>query len=110
LTSLATLPNVCCKLSGLVTEADWQRWTPADLRPYVARVLEWFGSERLMFGSDWPVCLLAGSYAEVFDAYVAALDGASDETRRRVLGQNAIDVYGLDVDLARSGRQRQCST
>jgi L-fuconolactonase len=105
MSSIATLPNVYCKLSGLVTEADWQRWTPADLRPYVARVLEWFGSERLMFGSDWPVCLLAGSYAEVFDAYVATLDGLSDEALQRVLGQNAIDVYRLDAGLAPSATQ-----
>jgi L-fuconolactonase len=99
MTSIAALPNVHCKLSGLVTEAEWQSWTSADLQPYVARVLEWFGGERLMFGSDWPVCLLAGSYAEVFDAYVAALDGASEETLQRILAQNAVDFYGLDVDL-----------
>ena len=96
ITSLAALPNVFCKLSGLVTEADLQSWTVADLLPYVARVLELFGSERLMLGSDWPVCLLAGSYTEVVDAYIATLDGASDETLRRVLGQNAIDFYRLD--------------
>ena len=94
--SIAALQNVFCKLSGLVTEADWQSWTVADLRPYIARVLELFGAERLMLGSDWPVCLLAGSYAEVVDAYIATLDGASDETLRRVLGQNATDFYRLD--------------
>jgi L-fuconolactonase len=97
LESIAALPNVYCKLSGLVTEADWQSWTADDLQPYVARVLEWFGSERLMFGSDWPVCLLAGSYDEVFDAYVAALNGASEKTLQRVLAQNAVDFYGLEV-------------
>lgn len=107
MTSIAALPNVYCKLSGLVTEADWHNWTPADLRPYVARVLEWFGSERLMIGSDWPVCLLAGSYGEVFDAYVATLDGASDETLRRVLGQNAVDCYGLDVGLHENSGDRE---
>jgi L-fuconolactonase len=96
--SLAALANVSCKLSGLVTEADWQTWAPADLRPYVAHVLEWFGGERLMLGSDWPVCLLAGSYAEVVAAYVTSIDGAPEETRRRILAQNAIDVYRLDVD------------
>ena len=61
---LADLPNVTCKLSGLVTEADWKGWTPDRIRPYVARVLEWFGRERCMFGSDWPVCLLAASYEQ----------------------------------------------
>ena len=58
----AHYPNVYCKLSGLVTEADWQNWKPADLRPYVDRALELFGPRRCLFGSDWPVCLLAGSY------------------------------------------------
>ena len=62
-TTLAELPNVCCKLSGLVTEADWASWTPAQLRPYLDAALECFGPSRLMIGSDWPVCLVAASYA-----------------------------------------------
>jgi L-fuconolactonase len=57
-------------------EADWERWTPADLEPYVSRAVEWFGKERLIFGSDWPVCLLAASYDEVVQAYDAARFGA----------------------------------
>jgi L-fucono-1,5-lactonase len=65
LAPLAELENVFCKVSGLVTEADWQRWTPEDFVPYVSRVAEWFGGDRLLFGSDWPVCLLAGSYDDV---------------------------------------------
>ncbi|MGH3296086.1 MAG: amidohydrolase family protein, partial [Trebonia sp.] len=60
--ALAAQPNVAVKLSGMVTEADWATWTPRDLRPFVGDVVEWFGAGRLMFGSDWPVCLLAGSY------------------------------------------------
>src|SRR5581483_6708598 len=62
---LAAEPNVTAKVSGLVTEADWERWTAADLRPYVERGLAAFGPGRLMFGSDWPVCLLAAPYEEV---------------------------------------------
>src|SRR5438270_694431 len=69
----ASFPNVSCKLSGLVTEADWRAWTVADLKPYVAEALEQFGPDRLMFGSDWPVCELAGSYGQVRDALVEAL-------------------------------------
>jgi L-fuconolactonase len=87
---LADLPNVTCKLSGLVTEADWKGWTPDQLRPYIERVLEWFGRERCMFGSDWPVCLLAASYERVVDA-VAAVVG-DDEN---VFGAVAEKVYRL---------------
>ncbi len=88
--SLADLPNVACKISGLVTEADWKRWTDEDLEPYVRRVLGWFGSERCMFGSDWPVCLLAASYERVV-ATMHALVG-DDES---VFGGTAARVYGI---------------
>ncbi len=87
---LADLPNVACKISGLVTEADWKRWTDEDLEPYVRRVLGWFGSERCMFGSDWPVCLLAASYERVV-ATMHALVG-DDES---VFGGTAARVYGI---------------
>jgi L-fuconolactonase len=65
----AELEHVFCKVSGLVTEADWGRWSTAGLAPYLSRALEWFGEDRLLFGSDWPVCLLAASYGEVVQAY-----------------------------------------
>ncbi|HEY7199679.1 MAG TPA: amidohydrolase family protein, partial [Candidatus Dormibacteraeota bacterium] len=87
LAPLADLPNVACKLSGLVTEADWRRWTPADLVPFASRVLDWFGPERVLIGSDWPVCLLAGSYDLVLDA-LPPLPAAA-------LGENAARVYRL---------------
>ena len=67
-----TFPNVFCKVSGLVTEADWRNWTVDDLKPYVQTALEVFGPDRLMFGSDWPVCELAGSYEQVYSAAVEA--------------------------------------
>jgi L-fuconolactonase len=76
----AGLEHVWCKISGLAVEADWERWTPADLEPYVSRAVEWFGEERLIFGSDWPVCLLAASYDEVFQAYGAGRFGAGAAT------------------------------
>lgn len=65
----AGLEHVFCKVSGLVTEADWRHWRPDDLVPYVSRVADWFGEDRLLFGSDWPVCLLAASYDKVVDAF-----------------------------------------
>jgi L-fuconolactonase len=71
----AELEHVSCKVSGLVTEANWERWSAADLVPYVSRLAAWFGPERLLFGSDWPVCLLAASYDEVVAAYGDALGG-----------------------------------
>jgi L-fuconolactonase len=95
LARLARLPNVTCKLSGLVTEADWTSWTAADVRPYAGIVLERFGPERVMFGSDWPVCLLAASYGRVLET---AKDLTSDLTateRTRIFGLTAIETYRL---------------
>ena len=83
-------PNVTCKLSGLVTEADWRSWTAEQLEPYVLRCLEWFGRERCMFGSDWPVCLLAGGYSRVLGV-MRDIVGDDDE----VFGGTATRVYGL---------------
>jgi L-fuconolactonase len=87
--------NVACKLSGMITEASWTAWTPDDLKPYVVKALEWFGPERCMFGSDWPVCLMAGSYMEVIDALRFAVSELSPAQRDAVFGGNAIRVYGL---------------
>ena len=83
-------PNVACKLSGLVTEADWRSWTPEQIEPYVRRVVGWFGPERCMFGSDWPVCLLAASYAQVIDA-MRQVTGRDEA----IFGGTAQRVYGL---------------
>ena len=93
----ADLPNVACKLSGMVTEADWSSWTPADLQPYVARVLDLFGEDRVMFGSDWPVCLLAASYEQVVRALESALGTIEDSTRPKVFGGNAVRWYDLHL-------------
>jgi L-fuconolactonase len=94
---LAWCPNVFVKLSGLVTEADWKRWTVRDITPYVQRVLEWFGPERCIFGSDWPVCLLAASYAHVIDACGQAIGDVPTADRERIFGGNAIVLYRLPV-------------
>ncbi|HEX9362429.1 MAG TPA: amidohydrolase family protein [Candidatus Dormibacteraeota bacterium] len=83
--------NVFCKLSGLVTEADWRSWILEQLEPYVQRVLGWFGPGRCMFGSDWPVCLLAADYSRVFGG-MRAIVGEDDD----VFGGTAIKVYGLE--------------
>lgn len=92
----AAFPQMMCKLSGMVTEAKWDSWKPSDLKPYVGKLLELFGVERLMFGSDWPVCLLAGSYAEVFDAVRECLGGLTESEMELVMGANARRFYGID--------------
>ena len=97
LAPFAELANVSCKISGMVTEADWSSWRPEHLSPYVQRVNEWFGDRRCLFGSDWPVCLLAASYQEVVDACRFTLGQIPDLAQERVFGGNAIEVYRLCV-------------
>ena len=96
LAELAKRPNVFCKLSGMVTEADWRTWSPADLKPYVEKVLEFFGPDRVMFGSDWPVCLLASDYAGVKGALEGIIGQVNDNDRAKIFGRNAAAFYGLD--------------
>ncbi|MET7620073.1 amidohydrolase family protein [Streptomyces sp. NPDC005408] len=93
--ALAALPNAVCKLSGMVTEAAWSTWTTPDLRPYADTVLDAFGTDRLMFGSDWPVCLLAASHAEVVAAARALTHQLTDAERTAVFETTASRVYGL---------------
>lgn len=95
LRAAATFPNVYCKLSGVITEADWQNWQPADLRPYVEAALEAFGPHRCMFGSDWPVCELAGSYEQVYAALVEMLGSLSQTECDQIFGATAAKFYGL---------------
>jgi L-fuconolactonase len=92
---LAAEPNVCCKLSGMVTEADLGSWSVDDLRPYAEVALDAFGPARLMFGSDWPVCLIAASYSRVRDAAGELIAALSPDERAEVLGGTAARVYGL---------------
>ncbi|MEU4519742.1 amidohydrolase family protein [Amycolatopsis sp. NPDC024027] len=102
--ALAARENVVCKLSGLVTEADWSGWEVGHLRRYVDHVLDVFGPERLLFGSDWPVCELAASYELVLDAAIALTSSLSDAERLAVFEHNARTVYGLDAGGATSSR------
>lgn len=95
LRAAAACPNVFCKLSGLVTEAAWHDWTVADLQPYVDAALECFSPQRLMFGSDWPVCELSASYEEVHAAMGEALATLSPGERESIFGGTAQRFYGL---------------
>jgi len=93
--TVATIPNVYCKLSGMITEADHRGWKAEHLRPYVAHVLKLFGPERLMFGSDWPVCTLAGSWKEVLAAFTQAIGPQPIDVREKLLGGTAEKFYLL---------------
>jgi L-fuconolactonase len=87
--------HVWCKLSGMITEADWDRWSPGDLKPYVAEALDIFGPERCLFGTDWPVCLVAGGYDRVIGALRTCLADLDEDDRARIFGRSAIEVYRL---------------
>ncbi len=90
---LAALPHVWCKLSGLVTEADWHNWSPAQLRPYIDTALDAFGPSRLMFGSDWPVCTVAATYGRVVAVVRDAIAEYSGDEQRGILHETAEAVY-----------------
>lgn len=92
---LAKRSHVYCKISGLVTEADYQKWTEDALKPYIESVLEAFGPQRVMFGSDWPVCLVACQYAQWVEIVKRAIDSLSPDEQARVMGGTAIEAYRL---------------
>ncbi|CAA9283092.1 MAG: L-fuconolactone hydrolase [uncultured Adhaeribacter sp.] len=95
LAQLARHPQVYAKLSGLVTEADWQRWQPADLRPYLETALDLFGPDRLLIGSDWPVCRLAGEYESVMQIVQDFIAALTPTERANILGLNAARFYNI---------------
>ncbi len=95
ITRLAAMPNVWCKLSGMVTEADHKQWQYKDLLPYMEVALDSFGPERIMLGSDWPVCKLAGEYSEVVKIVQEFIEALKLRDKERILYQNAIDCYQL---------------
>lgn len=97
LRALAAEPNTFCKLSGFVTEADWRRWSVKDLRPFAATVLDAFGPDRVMFGSDWPVCTLAADYATVFETAHALIHELAAHEQADVLGGTALSAYRLHL-------------
>ena len=95
MSSLRGEANVYVKVSGLVTVSDWSAWQPADFREVTGRALDWFTPRRLLLGSDWPVCLVAGSYRDVFHAYAGQFGDLSGDERSDVLGGTAARVYRL---------------
>lgn len=92
---VAECENVSCKLSGLITEADYKYWTSQDLHPYMELVLEAFGPSRLLFGSDWPVCLVAGTFADVKRTTEDFINKLSEDEQQKIMGINAINFYNL---------------
>ena len=97
LRAAAAFPNFVCKLSGMVTEADWETWKPADLKPYVEVALEAFGPERCLFGSDWPVLELAATYEDVYAALIEVIGPLSETERNQIFCDTARRFYSLDV-------------
>jgi L-fuconolactonase len=95
--ALAELPNVACKVSGLATEADWNRWRPDDLCPYLAHALAMFGPARVLFGGDWPVLTLASSYQRWVDTLDTLTAHLSDSDRQQLWSDNALRWYHLSV-------------
>jgi L-fuconolactonase len=94
---LARKDNVFCKLSGMVTEANWDSWKQEDFVPYMETLLEVFGPNRLLFGSDWPVCTVAAKYEQVLGIVTNFISSLSQAEQARIMGQNAIDFYNLEV-------------
>jgi L-fuconolactonase len=97
LEALARQPNVSAKVSGLFTEADWHQWNVADLAPYVRHALDVFGPSRLLFGSDWPVCLLATDYARQIETLGGLFEDLSRAEQSMIFGDNAVFTYGLTL-------------
>jgi L-fuconolactonase len=92
---LASFQNVSCKISGMVTEADWQNWKPGDFKPYMNIVLEAFGAERVMIGSDWPVCTVAGEYDEVVQIAANYVKQLSTGEQAAIWTENAKRIYQI---------------
>ena len=92
---LARFENIFCKISGMVTEADWSHWTADDLNPYLEDVFELFGASRILYGSDWPVCLLAATYEQQLSIVLSFVERLSADEKKRVLYENAVRFYNL---------------
>jgi L-fuconolactonase len=94
---LAKAPNVSCKISGLITEADLKKWEARQIEPYLNVVFNAFGEDRVLFGSDWPVCLLAGSYDEVVGLVSNYTADFSSKAKEKLFGANAARIYNITV-------------
>ncbi|TMM56763.1 amidohydrolase [Maribacter algarum] len=92
---IAKHENVSCKISGMITEADFDSWKPTEITPYMDLVLSAFGADRLMFGSDWPVCLVAGNYGDVKGLVTDFISGLSENEQKAIMGDNALKFYNL---------------
>jgi L-fuconolactonase len=97
LRKVASIESIKCKISGMVTEADMKTWTVNELSPYVHHVLAMFGQDRVMMGSDWPVCTLAADYNRVITSFQEILSGCNDEAKRYIFGRTAIEFYKLGI-------------
>tara|TARA_B110000046_G_scaffold39517_1_gene43555 strand:- start:2347 stop:3174 length:828 start_codon:yes stop_codon:yes gene_type:complete len=95
MTAIGKHKNVSCKMSGMVTEADFNIWTPEQIHPYMDTVLEAFGSKRILFGSDWPVCLVAGNYSKIKKLTTDFISQLSKIEQNSIMGNNAIEFYNL---------------
>lgn len=93
--NIAQFPNVYCKISGMVTEANWKTWTKEDLYPYIETVTDTFGTDRLLFGSDWPVCLVASSYEEMIHPVKEYFSSFTQSEQQDIFGRNAVQFYHL---------------
>jgi L-fuconolactonase len=93
---IAASPSVCCKLSGMVTEDDWKNWMPEDFEPYLDVVFDAFGAERLMFGSDWPVCLVASTYSQTKNIVESYVDRHMPSAKSAIFGENVKRFYGVE--------------
>jgi L-fuconolactonase len=93
---VATHPGVYCKISGLVTEADHVRWRASDIEPYLAHLAKCFGPDRLIWGSDWPVCLLAATYRQTFNLVLDFVRRCCPEAEAAIFGDAAMSAYGLE--------------
>ncbi|WP_298319512.1 amidohydrolase [uncultured Aquimarina sp.] len=96
MSAIGKLPNVYCKLSGIITEANYKTWTPQQIQPYLELVLKTFGVKKIMFGSDWPVCLVAGTYQEVKQLIMDFIADLSSQEQANILGGNAIQFYNIN--------------
>jgi L-fuconolactonase len=94
---ISAAPNISCKLSGMVTEADWADWAAKDFTPYLQTVFDYFGVERVLFGSDWPVCLLAAEYKKVLQLVQSFAAHLSKEEQTQIFGANACEIYNLTI-------------
>lgn len=93
--AISVYPNVACKISGLAAEADWQHWQLADFAPYIDHVISHFGKDRVLFGSDWPVCLVAASYEENLNIVSSRLSSFTEDEKKAFWGENARRIYNI---------------